>query len=241
MTGKNNRYLIDNIPHYSKYESSGGYTLIELVAAIAVFTIGILGSLGLAVSNYNDSQDNLDRITAINLAREGIELVRNIRDSNWLKIDANDSANCGGNDCTWNYGLDTLLSSYAVVDYTYDVDNGVSFLPNCNDSIENCASGYITNNDLTELYLNPYSYYYHNTTTPAVNDKTKFSRVIKFNRICFDPGPGGYLETTLAGMLSACAPGETQIGLEVISHVQWDDYGETKYVQLADKIYNWRR
>lgn len=239
MADKNSKYVENNIPHYSQCQGSGGYTLIELVTAIGVFTIGVLASLGLAVSNYNDSQDNLDRITAVNLAREGIELVKNIRDTNWLKVDSNDSANCGGTTCTWNYGLESA-NSYAIVDFTYDVDSGVKFLtPTCGGATVDCASTYLTNSTDIKLYFDAYNYYYHNTSTPATSPLTKFYRIIKFDRICLNTVTD--VEQTLSGMASACDSNSIQIGLQVTSHVQWDDYGETKYVELSDAIYNWRR
>jgi hypothetical protein len=37
-------------------------------------------------SSFNINEDNKNRIVAANLAREGIELVRNIRDSNYKNI-----------------------------------------------------------------------------------------------------------------------------------------------------------
>ena len=57
--------------------------------------MGIMGAFALALANLKQVHLNYDRVLATNLAREGIEIVKNVRDSNWLKIDAN--VDCDGN------------------------------------------------------------------------------------------------------------------------------------------------
>ena len=86
-----------------------GFTLVELIIALGVFSAGIMAAFTLALAGLNISKDNYARIQAANLAREGIELVRNQRDSNWLKIDANEDCDEGTDDlefCDWNENLD---------------------------------------------------------------------------------------------------------------------------------------
>ncbi len=65
-----------------------GITLVELMTAAFVLTVGLLGALGLATSNARNQSIGAARLAAANLAREGVELARNIRDSNWLAGDA---------------------------------------------------------------------------------------------------------------------------------------------------------
>ncbi len=61
-----------------------GFSLLEVIAAIFVLTIGIVGSY--IVLSYFAVTTSLasSRLTAAYLAQEGIEIVRNIRDNNWL-------------------------------------------------------------------------------------------------------------------------------------------------------------
>lgn len=214
---------------------SGGFTLIETLISIVVFTIGIFAALGLSVSNYNDSQDNLDRIIATNLAREGIELIKNVRDSNWLKVDANDTAACGGSACTWNYGLNGT-TDYVVISYASTTPN---FLPACTLGTLNC----VKNSAATRLSINSTSYYVHSPDNPS-----KYSRAIKLEKICLesdgeipvgtDPQNFEYLRS----MSQDCnaSVGDSQIGLKLTSHVQWED-SSTKYIEIVDTLYNWRR
>lgn len=66
-----------------------GFTLIEGIIAIAIISTALIVGLSLAYSNLIAAQNNSDRIIAANLAQEGIEVMRNIRDSNWLRREAN--------------------------------------------------------------------------------------------------------------------------------------------------------
>lgn len=61
-----------------------GQGLLEVIVAIGVITTGLVSALGLTVANLATTQTSAMRIVAANLAREGIEVVRNIRDNNWL-------------------------------------------------------------------------------------------------------------------------------------------------------------
>lgn len=60
---------------------SGGFTLVETLVAIAIFTTSILGlMLVLAAGIYNTNYAK-NKITASYLAQEGIEYIRNMRDT----------------------------------------------------------------------------------------------------------------------------------------------------------------
>jgi len=60
----------------------GGFTLIEVLAAILVLTIGLVSVLSLVSYNIKQGSQTMNQIIAFNLAQEGIEIVRNIRDTN---------------------------------------------------------------------------------------------------------------------------------------------------------------
>jgi len=69
------------------------FTLIETIAAIFVLTVGILATSFLISYLISASSISSQKLIAAYLAQEGIEIVRNIRDTNFLS---------GRN---WNYGL----------------------------------------------------------------------------------------------------------------------------------------
>ncbi|MCD6500497.1 prepilin-type N-terminal cleavage/methylation domain-containing protein [bacterium] len=89
--------------------SKRGFTLIEVLTAISVMTIGILGIYALVPRVISISGINTDRFIASQLAREGIEIVRNIRDGNALEGVAFDEGLSDGN---WRvqYDKDFLLA-----------------------------------------------------------------------------------------------------------------------------------
>jgi prepilin-type N-terminal cleavage/methylation domain-containing protein len=80
------------------------FTLIEIIVAISVMTIGILGVYALVPKVIGITSANTNIFIAYQLAREGIEIVRNIRDTNWLQ------------GLAWNEGL-TGCSGGCEIDY----------------------------------------------------------------------------------------------------------------------------
>lgn len=61
-----------------------GFTLMEVIIAIAVIVFALLALISLISSTVSALKPGGSRLTAVNLAQEGLEIVRNIRDSNWL-------------------------------------------------------------------------------------------------------------------------------------------------------------
>lgn len=61
------------------------FTLLEVLVAIFIFTVGIVGVWLLIQQPLVYSQNLSRQLIAVYLAQEGIEIVKNIRDSNLLK------------------------------------------------------------------------------------------------------------------------------------------------------------
>ena len=61
------------------------FTIVELMVAIIVFTLGLLGAYGLISSANSLSLKSKDEIIIGNILREKIELVKNMRDGNWIR------------------------------------------------------------------------------------------------------------------------------------------------------------
>lgn len=93
----------------------GGFTLIEIIFAIFLFTTGILGVYAAIQQTIIASSISTSKLKAAYLAQEGIEIVRNIRDTNWLEDRTattlwDDGLNVGDWEAGYN---DSGLSSYA--------------------------------------------------------------------------------------------------------------------------------
>ncbi len=65
-------------------KNSAGFTLIELILAIFFITVGTVGAFSLLQRTLVLASISSDQLKAAYLAQEGVEIVRNIRDSNWL-------------------------------------------------------------------------------------------------------------------------------------------------------------
>ena len=65
-----------------KYKS---FTLIEVIVAIFILTVGVLAVFGVIADVFNYISFNSSKLKAIYLAQEGLEIVKNIRDTNYLK------------------------------------------------------------------------------------------------------------------------------------------------------------
>ncbi len=61
-----------------------GFSLLEVIVSITVFLAAMIGVIGLLSFNIVNAALLRNRLIAANLAQEGIEVVRNIRDNNFL-------------------------------------------------------------------------------------------------------------------------------------------------------------
>lgn len=60
------------------------FTLIEVVVAIFLISLGTLGSFSLIQRTVSFTAITSSQLAASYLAQEGIEVIRNIRDTNWI-------------------------------------------------------------------------------------------------------------------------------------------------------------
>lgn len=134
-----------------------GQTLIEVVTATSIILMSLLVILSLAASSIAFGTHNRDEVIAGNLAREGIESVRIIRDRNWLN------------------GLDAfnlLSDGDFIIDPTYGI-----FVANGTISIANADSGLIDNCNNCKIYFIGNSAYSHMLINSPV--ATPYKRLVK--------------------------------------------------------------
>lgn len=68
-------------------QRNGAFTLVETLVAISIFTVSILGLMLVLASGISNINYAKNKITASYLAQEGIEYVRNMRDTDGLYTD----------------------------------------------------------------------------------------------------------------------------------------------------------
>jgi Tfp pilus assembly protein PilV len=122
--------------------NSLGISIIEVIVAISIVTIGMIGVSSLVIQNIQAQYINKNILIASGLAQEGLELVRNVRDENWL---------ISGN--SWSQDL--------TGDGTYAIDyRGRS-------SIDMAANN--LNSAAARLYLDSNGLYSHQSSGTATN------------------------------------------------------------------------
>jgi hypothetical protein len=102
-----------------------GQGLLEAIIGLGILTSGFLAVLSLVIGNLVSERTGTMRLQALNLAREGIEAVKNIRDSNWL-----------AGKTTWNgiiFGDNFEKRTFQLV---FNPDNGSKILKSSPDDIE---------------------------------------------------------------------------------------------------------
>jgi len=187
-----------------------GQGLLETTIALGVIITGIVGMLTLTVSNQSASVESSDRLQAANLAREGVEIVRNIRDSNWLPRG------------TWDQGLESGT------DYTaaplFDKTTNVWTL--------NFTANDISH-DHARLWREGGVYFQSTQATPGGASLTAYRRLIQLDEICRDKSvmvSGGACNPAI----------NPKIGIKVQSVVQWEAKGSTHELVVEERLFNWR-
>jgi len=126
--------------------NNSGISILEVVVAIMIITMGMVGVLSLVIQNVEAQYINKNVLMASGLAQEGLELVRNIRDLNWLTP---------GNDpiIGWKQNI--------VGDGTYTMDyGGLASIKMAVNSIDEAGA---------RLYVDSKGLYTHTVTAVAAN------------------------------------------------------------------------
>lgn len=90
-----------------------GFSLIEVVVSVTIFIVVMIGVTALISLNITNAALLRNRLIAANLAQEGIEIVRNIRDNNFLAPEDQPvpwNQNLGNGDWRVAYDSQSLLS-----------------------------------------------------------------------------------------------------------------------------------
>jgi len=161
-----------------KLKAAAGFTLVEVLIALAIFSIAITGVITVAAQGGTNISVARDKITATYLADEGIELMRAMRDT--AVVDAG----VGFEDIGWAAFTSSSYASLCTVS-SCDIDStdysGSSSIPFPNSSnVIGCAP----TGGFCPLKYNPTSGYY-SAVAPA-GLPSLFSRAIIISVISAD-------------------------------------------------------
>jgi prepilin-type N-terminal cleavage/methylation domain-containing protein len=132
-----------------------GFSIIEIIATLAVIAIGFIGVLSLSVQNTRVQYTNKNTLIAAHLAQEGLELVRNLRDDNFLNPNSD-----------WFVGF-AIKGAYSTSTIYYDYSNSTPKIATA--SVANI------NDALAVLKIDANGFYSHNASAATT---TVFSRII---------------------------------------------------------------
>ena len=152
----------------TKQNTSGGFTIVEVLVALTIFSIAVAGVITAAVQGGINVNAARNRMSATYLAQEGIELMRAKRDSYTISAATYDAGwNAFVTDaaaaCSTSGPCDLDVADISTPIPGASASYGFRFLP--------CSGSCVLNYDSSSL---PHGYYSHDSTgTPS-----QFSRRI---------------------------------------------------------------
>ena len=197
-----------------------GQTLLEVIVALSILIVALVATIVLIVSSINAGKQARNKLIATSLAREGIETVRNIRDSNWLDPAVVD----------WDNGLYTPSDSTAIpiIDGTNptSLDFTVNNFSEIDTEIKSSNNFYVQGNNVS-------------------GGKTSFYRLIYISPICHDDSDNESIDPAidsdlLCGSAGIHASYPNKVGIRVVVEVRWPSDSSSKTISIEDRLYNWQ-
>ena len=205
-----------------------GETLIELLVAFSIISSGLLAVMGLVFSNRTLAQANEDQVVGTDLAREGIEIVRDMRDSNWLNslpMAGAAGGNVPGTVLTFNT-MTPLWSGLSGQTPSMDTTANDFSSPDTKIvALTGANAGFLAN---------------ANAANGITGTATAYQRLITLDAIC-DAGatnPDGTPKYAVSGN-NTCASG-VRVGLDVKAEVRWTRSNVAHSVVIYNDLYDWR-
>ncbi len=207
-------------------QKTNGETIVEVLVAtvllVAVLATSFITLNRAAITNVNVQK----RIVAINLAREGLEAVRNIRDTNWLKYSGNRrekwlclDSSASPNNCT---GTNSTLVITGFYQINYSETQNRYFLVEVEGADELNVSGNSAGLDSFRLYRGQNTKKLMHDDNGGQNAPTPFYRQIEIdvqsNELCTD--------------------GCREEKIMVTSRVGWIESGNPKNVTLETHLFD---
>lgn len=197
-------------------KNTRGQGLLETIVAIGVITTGLISVITLVISNLTAQREAALRYRALNFAREGLETVRNARDSNWLLL---------GRGSPW----EGLRGEGEAILAFEDSFNETNFTPAI-------VSG---RTDATVICQSADGLFVQRPLGCAANDEpTPFQRVISLEILsCGEVFSG---DAALCENLEEADVNIDEAALRAVVRVSWSDAGRERQVELIEVLYDWR-
>lgn len=203
-----------------------GFTLLELIISFGIMSIVIFGAASLYVTSIRGNAAQIERFIAYNVAQEGLEGVRNIRDSYFrqgLSWDGSSS--------------EAKLVEAPFLPGTYRIFRKVSIGTSALDQkdaalaaspwvFQACPKSQMCDDQLYRIDASGAPFYIHkqDVALPGM-DMSPYQRTVTLS---FLKENGGKSDVATDRML-------------VTAHVQWSDHGVMKSLDLTTEFTNWKQ
>jgi prepilin-type N-terminal cleavage/methylation domain-containing protein len=212
------------------------FTLPEVLVSIAVIVMVVMAATNLLVASIRANAVNISTLVAYGLAQEGIEAVRNIRDSDWL-LGADFQGEVGRqNVAPWGDSFPSVVGDtrYYTVEFRDPLDLEVKNSMQLANAVPWTLKGLMTDKDYgsssaTRLFLKEFGSakekrYVHGSQSA---ESTPFHRYIEVIPLAYEMGEGRVTAKIMKYRVS--------------SVVNWEEYGQEREVKLETELTDWKR
>lgn len=191
--------------------------MIETLVALAVILAATVGPVSLITSSLADFSFSKNKLVAANLAQEGIELVRAIRETNVICDTLN-----GATIWPWNENpeLPNPPGGNPFSNTTAGVAVDLTTTTNCGAGGASIVVPILSTSCSQKLRFDPSTGIYGNSGP----QESAFSRCVSIRVPSASPDSG----------ISASDQ------MDIVSTVTWNEKGNSKSLVLQERLYNWR-
>lgn len=193
-----------------------GQGMLEMIIALGIIVSGVAGTLSLVSGSLNASNESQTRVVATGLAREAMEAVRAMRDTNWRAGRA------------WNadlVGPGNVRTAVPVLQVEtqqgWTLNFGAGAMTDDAALVRSDAAGFF------RQYMGP----------PAGATDTGYRRLLTLWPICMVEGDAATIATVEA---PACPAGQIEIGTDARVEVDWTVSGRGHALKMEETLYDWR-
>ncbi len=203
-------------------------SIIEAMIVLLIITSGVTWVYLLMSSSQKLANSTGNRIEAIQIARDGLEAMTNIRDTNWILYGA-DPANCWN---VMNYSGSCVWNTTATTDITHSTSQGIRISRDTNNRFFIWIQNHGGNNDYTDTW---YLWLFE---------------VFKDTRWFYTQNTGSWFyprytrEIQVRYLTPSWSTGTSNNDrMEVKAIVQWQDPGSSdiKKVEMDTLLTNWKK
>ncbi len=192
-------------------------SMVEAMVAITIIISSVSSAMTLVTSSITATTKGGAQVVAANLAREGLEVVRAARDTNWLK----------------SQGF-----SLGLIDLSVPPSKTARPLLNLSTGAWTLSFAAIPPAS-NAVFVTTDGVYVQADAQPANTAVSPYTRTITLQHICRDNASG--VERIVGGTLTCTSGTETLVGILAGSNVGWKGVGgKIQNLTVEERFYDWR-